>query len=242
MNLLKKYGPALAVTLALIIVIWLVFGAISAVVRDRYYGKWVMDEAGLISRGTEEQLCSVNRELDEKYGSVVGLITVKNLDGRSASDYAYTLLQNYGFGQNDILILLAQEEATCFVADGDAMALNYPNSLRIALQECINGETYQRETADSSVLKMYETAVEWYFQNVPEGNGGNYGRHGASSGTGVVLGLLLTIIAAFALLTLFRYVIYPIFRYPNLGEWKPLWGKNLLEPLKMIGVKKDKKA
>ncbi len=55
MNLLKKYGPALAVTLALGIAIWLAAGAISASVSRRWVGGIHVDQVDALVHGVVEQ-------------------------------------------------------------------------------------------------------------------------------------------------------------------------------------------
>lgn len=236
MTFFKKYGAAILVTVLLIAgAVWLGVDKASTAVNARYYKQWVIDDADLISEDTENKLASINENLDKTYGSVIGLITVDSLDGRNIVDYAYDLGYAYGFGENDLVILLTLDEADYYVADGDIMANNYPNSLRIDFQKRVTDDTFIPGKADASILDIYETTMRWYKNNVPKSNGGNYNRAQNVGGADVLGGLLSFIIVAFVMLSLFRYLVYPMFRYPTFGVWRPLWGWGLFGPFHFGG-------
>lgn len=234
MSFLKKYGPAILVTVLLIAgAVWLGVDKATTAVSDRYYSQWVVDNTDLLSDDTEQRLASYNEDLDKKYGSVVGLITVDTLNGTDIADAIYFEANEYGFGQNDIVLMIVRDEEAWYMDFGNTMASYVNNDLRVTTIEHMDGDIFTQ--ADEEILDLYEDLRAWYGRNVPKGNGSNYGRH-RSAGGAVVLGSLFSlIITAFVLISLFRYLVYPMFRYPTFGVWRPLWGWGLFGPFHFGG-------
>lgn len=234
MKFIKTNGVALLVTVLLVISLaWIGTEKISLAADARYYKQWIVDDADILSEETIQELADFNERLDDTFGSIIGLVTVQSLDEKNIVDYSFGLFHNYGFGENDLMILLSLDEQAWYVADGDVMAGNYPNSLRIALQEQFTG----KGLADEDVLEMYQLAAQWYEDNVPHNTAGNRNRNRSLRGADVIVGFTGLLAAGFVLLLLFRYLVWPIFRYNKVGAWKPLWGWGILGP---ISVKRKK--
>ena len=75
---------------------------------------YVNDFANLLEQDTEEYIISMNRELEEKTGAQIVVVTVQNLEGKSLEEYATELFREYGIGDKDknngVLLLCALEE------------------------------------------------------------------------------------------------------------------------------------
>lgn len=230
MNFFKKYGVALLVTILLIVAaVWIGVDKGGPAINRSYYRQWVIDEANLLSEETEDKLAVMNESLDKKYGSVVGLITVENLNGTAIADAVYAAANDYGYGSNDLVIMIAPTESAWYMAYGDTISQYTNNELRLATIGHMTDEVYTQ--ADASVLSLYESLSDWYRTAVPKGSG-NYGRHRALRGSDVVVGFLSLILGLGILLTMVRYLFYPLFRYSTLGGWYPLWGWSLFGPFR----------
>ena len=74
----------------------------------------VNDFAGVIDAGTKQRLEGILRNLRDKTGAEIAVVTVKNMGGLDVDTYAVELMKSWGIGskeRNDgILILLATEE------------------------------------------------------------------------------------------------------------------------------------
>lgn len=75
---------------------------------------YVNDYADILDSDTENYIININKELYEKCGAQIVVVTVKNLEGNSLEQYANTLFRNFGIGSrsknNGVLLLLSLEE------------------------------------------------------------------------------------------------------------------------------------
>lgn len=233
-NFLKKYGIPILVTVLLVVIgIWIGVNKASSAVSGDYYTQWIIDDADLLTTETENRLASYNEDLDEKYGSVVGIITVESLNGVDIADAIYTQANAYGFGQNDIVLMISRNDRTWYMDFGNIMANYTNNALRTTTIRHITDEVYT--AADGQMLDLYESLRSWYKKNVPAGDGSNYGRQNYYGGADAVGDFFSLIITLFILLSLFRYLIFPMFRFSTIGVWRPLWGWGLFGPFHFGG-------
>lgn len=229
----KKYGAAFGISVFLLTAVILVVLTLGGKAAERhYYSKWIVDDVGLISSETKEEIADVIQALDENYGSIMGVVITDEIHGVGTADHAYMLQKTYGFGNCDLMLLICPGARKHYLADGDVIAGYYPNSLRIALQEQFAGDLYAEESADAAILQIYDTAVQWYSDNVPQNIGQRSQRSRAAGGTEVLMTLLLLITGAFLLLCLVRYLFWPLFFIKTTGKWNPLGGWHILGPLK----------
>lgn len=232
-SFIKKCGlPTFATVLVLAAVILIGLSLSNKAMKNHYYGKWVIDEAELFSAETKQQLAQTNRELDEKYGSIMGVVTVKNGEEGGISERAFAMLQSYGFGTCDLMLLICPETEKYYLADGDVISQYFPNDLRITLQQYACPELFDAGKADAPVLAMFDAAVQWYGENVPEHLQQRTDRHQPARGGEVLVSLMLLLVLAFVLLCLARYLFWPLFFLKASVKWQPLWGWHILGPLK----------
>lgn len=82
----------------------------------------VIDSADLIDSEDESALEEKAQSLRTTYEMDVVILTVDNLDGKSAQDYADDYYDYNGYGENGILFLLAMEEREWYISTcGDAI-------------------------------------------------------------------------------------------------------------------------
>lgn len=227
----KKYGLAIVITLLLIAaLLWLGLSVGLNVSNSRYYEKWIVDDTDLLSNETEETLAKMIRVFDQKYGCILGLVISDDEVEQNISEQAFALQQSYGYGKNDLMLLVSPKVKKHYLADGDAISQLFPNELRIKLLDVFTDDAYEEDRLNKTILLAYDLAEEWFDDNVPQHMGGRKERNQPARGAEVLLAVLLVLISLFAVICLFRYFVYPLFCYPTLGRWKPLWGWSVFGP------------
>jgi len=99
------------------------------------YYKWIDDQAGVLSSGTEEALCRYNATWDNRYHSLVAVVTVDGVGG-SLEDFAFDIGYDMGLGEGDAILVMDIENADAYLATGtdfrtmltDDMATQYMDS------------------------------------------------------------------------------------------------------------------
>ena len=75
-----------------------------------------LDDLGMIDEDTKENITKTNRELEQKTGSQVVVVTMKNPDGLPASDLATKIFNSWTIGdknkKNGVLMLITQDDFT----------------------------------------------------------------------------------------------------------------------------------
>ncbi|RKP53050.1 TPM domain-containing protein [Cohnella endophytica] len=95
-------------------IVWLAFSPNAATVRANVdYGVYVQDEAGVLSAQTRQELYNRAIWLHEQTGTAqVGVVAVKDLEGRTLEDYAVSRFRKLGLGdrkKNDGVLLLYED-------------------------------------------------------------------------------------------------------------------------------------
>jgi uncharacterized protein len=90
-----------------------VFTALAAAepISQLHASNYVNDFAGVLSQQATTKLNDVCRQIDEKAGTQIAVVTINSLDGSDIESYANTLFQTWGVGNKKtnkgVLILLA---------------------------------------------------------------------------------------------------------------------------------------
>ena len=75
---------------------------------------YVNDTAHIMDAETSDYIIRINKELYEKTGAQIAVVTLNNLEGMSVEDYSTQLFRSYGIGDskknNGILFLVSLEE------------------------------------------------------------------------------------------------------------------------------------
>lgn len=211
MRIWRRYGAIGGAILLLAALAAFAVWRSSAVVREDYYASWVTDQAGLLSRETKTYLRDANRRMDRRYGSLIGLLIVPELPEREIADFSYDTFAAYGFGGNDLLIVLSAGDRQGYLAYGDNLALYADNSLRQTALSCMTDSIYGDE-ANAAVRTLYDELEAWVGEHIPPADGQTYGRSHTTSGGAFFRVMLIAALLALAMLLLTRYLILPRIR------------------------------
>lgn len=92
---------------------------------ERPENGYVLDVAGVLESETVERVLKENETLRAATGACVTVVTVDVLGGKEVSEYASRLYEDWGLGdterQNGILVLLAVEDQTYWLIQGDGL-------------------------------------------------------------------------------------------------------------------------
>lgn len=81
------------------------------------YYKWIDDRAGVISSGTKEELCRYNATWDNRYHSLVAVVTVNGVSG-SLEDFAFDYGYDMGLGEGDAILVMDVGYGDAYLATG----------------------------------------------------------------------------------------------------------------------------
>ncbi len=88
-------------------------------------GKWVTDEGDFLSTGQERILSRMLSGYADSTSTQIVIVTLKDLQGASASDYAVSLGRKWKIGQegkdNGIVVLLSRAERDVYISTGYGM-------------------------------------------------------------------------------------------------------------------------
>ena len=104
---------------ALLLAILLMSGLTLSVSADS--GRYVVDDAGLLSSEEAASLEDAAAALSASYGIDVVILTVDSLGSSGAQDYADNYYDNNGYGEDGILFLLAMEEREWYISTCGSM-------------------------------------------------------------------------------------------------------------------------
>jgi len=171
MKFFKKYGVALVLTAAMI-VLAVAIGRPSAPKPENpdYYGKWIADDADILSASAEKAISGYNEQLDGKYGSIVGLITVDSWAGEDPEDLTYDRAEEMGFGEWDFVLALSKKDKDFYFAFG-ASSGDYTNAaLETTVIRRMTDDVYTTK-ASEIIPALYADLTQWYEEYIPEGTG-----------------------------------------------------------------------
>ncbi len=93
-------------------------GSGEARLPERPGNGYVLDVAGVRGSETVERILKENETLRAATGASVTVVTVDVLGGKEVSEYANRLYEDWGLGENGILVLLAVEDKTYWLIQG----------------------------------------------------------------------------------------------------------------------------
>jgi uncharacterized protein len=148
---------------------------------DAYY---VADYAGVLSDGIEQKIISSNADLEQKCnGAQIVVVTVQYLDGMYADEYATTLFNNWGVGDenanNGMLLLLATGENKAWLSVGAGISGSFSDNKVDDYFNRYFWDEFDKGNYETATSDMLEALFSWYadFYNVdssqPNGANGN---------------------------------------------------------------------
>lgn len=160
----KRLGRwALSAVWAACLVLWAAVPAWAAI-PQRPQNQYVLDEAGVLSSGTEREIIKENERLAEEYGAQVVIVAVDFLGGQDIDDYAYDLFNEWGIGSsqrdNGILLVLAIGEDNYYATSGYGLEDYFDAAkFRELLDEYLE-EDFAAGQYDQGVEKFFEEVVD----------------------------------------------------------------------------------
>ena len=153
----------LAGVCALALALCLAVPALAISIPQRPENQYVLDEAGVLSEETEQEIIDTNNALFEETGAQVVVVAVDFLGGEDIEDYAYTLFNSWGIGSvernNGLLLLLAIGEDNYYAMSGYGLEDYFDGA---KLKEMLNDyleEDFAARDYDAGVEKFFSQAV-----------------------------------------------------------------------------------
>ena len=208
------------------------------------YRQWICDDADLLSNGTKQLIEQYNADWDERYYAVVAVATVEHLTGWEGQEYAANLGQQWGLGENDMILLLV-EDGDWQVYYGDRVGACMTDTQQQKLRSAIDSPYYTGDF-NAAVTAFFRQSDVFYAQaqlNTGESYGsdpGWYAQEPAAVKTGGVSigGVVLLIVAIFAVWVLLDRMRYNRYRrryvmpgiVPPVAYYPIFWGRRPAAP------------
>ena len=157
----KTIGKRVAAAwIAVMLAVVLALPALASTIPSRPENQYVLDEAGVLSEETEQEIISKNQELFEETGAQIVVVAVDFLGGDEIDDYAYMLFNSWGIGSeernNGLLLLMAIGEDNYYSMAGYGIE-NYFDGAK--LQDMLN-----QYLEPDFAAKDYDAGAKKFFQ------------------------------------------------------------------------------
>lgn len=167
----RAWKMALALAVSTVLLVCLALPALAAV-PDRPENQYVLDEAGVLSEETEQEIITENQTLFQETGAQIVVVTVDFLGGESIDDYAYSLFNSWGIGSvernNGLLLLMAIGEDNYYATSGYGIDDYFDGAkLQEMLKEYLEPD-FAAKDYDAGAKKFFEAALgemESYYAN-----------------------------------------------------------------------------
>ena len=212
---------------------------------DVQYRQWICDDADLLRSETIQLIGQYNANWDERYYAVVAVATVEHLTGWEGQEYAANLGQQWGLGENDMILLLV-EDSDWQVYCGDRVGACMTDTQQQKLRSAIDSPYYNGDF-NAAVTAFFRQSDVFYGQtqlnsggSYSSGDPGWYAQEPAAVKTGGVSigGVVLLIVAIFAVWVLLDRMRYNRYRrryvmpgiVPPVAYYPIFWGRRLAAP------------
>ncbi|MBE6022618.1 MAG: TPM domain-containing protein [Cellulosilyticum sp.] len=121
--------------------------------------KYLNDYAGVVDTNSASQIISLGRELEQKTGAQMTVVTISSLEGIPIEEYANGLFRNWGIGQanqdNGLLILLAVQDKQWRVEVGRGLEGAIPDVLSHQVMEELTQEAFSKGAYGQGLAQAY---------------------------------------------------------------------------------------
>ena len=152
-------------------------GALDTALDTSSYTRFLYDQADLLSPSAEETILLYNANWDDRYNSVVAVVTLESVGTSSLEDAAYDQGADMGLGEGDAVLLIAVAEDSYYVAPGNDFATILTNQAVDDLESRLNSAS----DYEGAVLSFFAGMDAVYQANfglgndeVPQSGGGGY--------------------------------------------------------------------
>ena len=154
--------------LGLLVLVFSLLGAVCvpAAIPDPPADVYVLDNANVLSEGTEQTILEKNQTLAAATGAQIVVVTVDFLDGQDIESYAYDIFNQWGIGDKDadngLLLLLAIGEDNYWAMQGSGIesALT-SDTLGDYLYEYLEPD-FATGDYDAGVQKVFTAFYDWF--------------------------------------------------------------------------------
>lgn len=142
---LKRYSSLIIIAILAYLSIW-IRAAVNYPTQTSY--KYLNDYARVVDQNSAQRIISLGRELEEKTGAQISVVTIDSLDGVPIEDYANGLFRTWGIGQasqdNGILVLLVVQDKQWRVEVGRGLEGVIPDALSNRVMEELGKEAFSK--------------------------------------------------------------------------------------------------
>ena len=208
------------------------------------YPQCISHDAYLLISATQQLTEQYNADWDERYYAVVAVATVEHLTGWEGQEYAANLGQQWGLGENDMILLLV-EDGDWQVYYGDRVGACMTDTQQQKLRSAIDSPYYTGDF-NAAVTAFFRQSDVFYAQaqlNTGESYGSDPGWYAqepaAVRSGGVSIGsVILLIVAIFAVWVLLDRMRYNRYRrryvmpgiVPPVAYYPIFWGRRPAAP------------
>lgn len=139
--------------------------------KDKYPSptkeEYVNDFASVISDADKKEMLNRGKDLEDKTGAEIALITVKDTDGEEIDEYALNIGNEWGVGEekNDsgIVIVLSVDERDIYVAIGEGLEGILPDSKTGRLLDTYAIPYLSKDNFSKGLTELYKALVNEVF-------------------------------------------------------------------------------
>ena len=121
--------------------------------------KYLNDYAKAVDSSSAQAIIAIGKELEEKTGAQMTVVTIKSLEGMPIEDYANGLFRKWGIGQankdNGLLILLAMEDKQWRVEVGRGLEGTIPDALSNRVIQELGREAFSKGAYGQGLAQVY---------------------------------------------------------------------------------------
>ena len=129
--------------------------------NDTFY---VYDGAQVLSQDTEQYILNTNRELENKTGAQIVVVTIPSLEGRSLEEYATQLFRQWGIGDgeknNGVLLLCAVDDRQFRVEVGYGLEGDLPDGKTGRMQDTYIIPLLRENRFDEGIKNGYSAFLQ----------------------------------------------------------------------------------
>lgn len=163
MNLLRKRGVAVAITLVVIAAMSVVgIWKAPAQVPDVQTEQWVYDGAEVLSAAQEEYLEKGNSALLKEQGAVVAVAAVPDAKGWDLWDFCMELAEKWQLSGSDFILVLDIGGDNYWLVQGADLVDTFTDDMAGTYTRQYLENDFAAKDYGAGVVKLFDALVDWY--------------------------------------------------------------------------------
>ena len=172
MKFFQKRGVAITITLILIVAAlligkpWASSNTSTASAANSDYLSYIADDANALTNDARSKVADYMETLDNKYNSIVALMTITDTDGETMEDYAKSVWDEAEFLDSDMLLVVNTETGEWYLQPGSEIA-PYADA---SLESLFTNDLDNANLADGGkwATDLYKDLLSWYGKTIPK--------------------------------------------------------------------------